>query len=141
MDEIVSNSTADRRFQALLLGAFAVLALVLAAVGIYGVMAYGVAQRTHELAIRIALGAQHIDVFRLIVGQGMRLAVAGVAIGLAGAFALTRFLRTLLFEIEPTDPITFGGVSILLALVALLACYVPARHASRVDPIAGLRHQ
>ena len=141
MDEIVSKSTADRRFQALLLGAFAVLALVLAAVGIYGVMAYGVAQRTHELAIRIALGAQHTDVFRLIVGQGMRLAVAGVAIGLAGAFALTRFLRTLLFEIGPTDPITFAGVSILLALVALLACYVPARRASRVDPIAGLRHQ
>lgn len=141
MDDIVSKSTADRRFQALLLGAFAALALILAAVGIYGVMAYGVAQRTHELAIRIALGAQTVDVFRLVVGQGMRLALIGVAAGLAGAFGLTRFLRTLLFELEPTDPITFAVVSVLLALVALLACYVPARRASRVDPIAGLRHQ
>ena len=141
MDEIVSKSTADRRFQALLLGAFAALALALAMIGIYGVMAYGVAQRTHELAIRIALGAGRIDVIRLVLGQGMRLVIVGVAIGLAGAFGLTRFLRTLLFEIEPTDPVTFVGVSILLALVALLACYVPARRASRVDPLAGLRCQ
>lgn len=141
MDNIVSKSTADRRFQAVLLGAFAVLALALAMIGIYGVMAYGVAQRTHELAIRIALGAGRVDVLRLVLGQGMRLVIIGVAIGLAGAFGLTRFLRTLLFETGPTDPITFVGVSLLLALVALLACYVPARRASRVDPIAGLRHQ
>lgn len=141
MDEIVSKSTADRRFQALLLGAFAVLALALAMIGIYGVMAYGVAQRSHELAIRIALGAGRSDVIRLVLGQGMRLVIIGLAIGLAGALGLTRFLRTLLFETAPTDPITFAGVSILLALVALLACYVPARRASRVDPIAGLRHQ
>lgn len=141
MDHLVSKSTADRRFQTLLLGAFAVLALALAMVGIYGVMAYGVAQRTRELAIRIALGAERGDVMRLVLGQGMRLVVTGVAIGLGGAFVLTRFLRTLLFETGPTDPITFAGVSILLALVALLACFVPARRASRVDPIAGLRQQ
>lgn len=139
MDKIVSDSTSQRRFQMFLLAAFAIVALSLAAVGIYGVMSYAVAQRTHEIGIRMALGAGRGEVFRLVVGQGMRLASAGIALGLVGAFAVTRFMQTLLFEVKPADPLTFGGVAILLGTVAFIACYVPARRAARVDPMIALR--
>lgn len=141
MDELLSVSLAEERFNMILLGAFAGLALILAAVGIYGVMAYTVSQRTHEIGIRIALGAQRGDVVRLVVGQGAKLALAGIIIGLAGALALTRLMSTLLFDVTPTDPLTFLGVAIVLAMVALAACYIPARRAMRVDPMTALRYE
>jgi putative ABC transport system permease protein len=118
---------------------FASLALVLATVGVFGVINYSVAQRTHELGIRIALGAQRNDVFKLVVGQGLMLALIGVAVGAAGAFVLTRLISGLLYGVSPTDKLTFVLVSVLVTLVALLACYVPARRATRVDPLEALR--
>ena len=130
-----------RRFQTSLLSLFAVVALLLAAIGIYGLMHHSVTQRTHEMGIRIALGAQPRDVLGLIVGRGMVLAVIGLGIGLAGALALTRFLSSLLFDVSATDPITFLSVSLLLAAVALLACYLPARRATKVDPMVALRYE
>jgi len=139
MDQIMSSMSGDARFRTLLLGVFAAVALLLAAIGIYGVIAYSVAQRTREIGIRIAIGAQNRDVFRLVVGQGMKLALIGVGVGIAGALAFTRVLSGLLFNVSATDPLTFIGVSTLLALVALLACYVPAKRAMNVDPMAALR--
>jgi putative ABC transport system permease protein len=130
---------AGRRFNLSLLGAFALLALILAAVGLYGVISHAVTQRTRELGIRIALGAQHGDVLRLVVGQGMKLAFVGVALGLAGALALTRLMKTLLFEVSATDPLTFTMIALLLICVALLACMIPARRATEVDPMAALK--
>jgi putative ABC transport system permease protein len=141
MDDLLSGSVSPRRFSAVLIGIFAGLALLLAAVGIYGVMSYVVGQRTHEIGIRMALGAQRGDVRRLVVNRGVKLAATGVAIGLAGALALTRFLSSLLFGVKPADPFTFAGVALLLAGVAVLACYVPARRAMRVDPIVALRYE
>ncbi len=139
MEAVVSESVSGQRFNMVLLGIFAALALVLAAVSIYGVMAYNVAQRTHEIGIRVALGASHADVMRLVVGQGISLALAGIAAGVVGAFALTRLMSTLLFDVTPTDPATYAAVSALLALIGLAATYIPARRALRVEPIVALR--
>ena len=141
MDRIIARSLADRRFALELLGVFAGVAVLLAAIGIYGVMAYSFSQRTHEIGIRIALGAQRTDIFRMAVGEGMRLVVIGLAVGLLGAVALTRFVRTMLFGVSPADPLTFGAISAALAAVAFLACYIPARRATRVDPLVALRDE
>jgi putative ABC transport system permease protein len=138
-DEYVARSLARPRFNALLLSIFAGVALLLTAIGIYGVMAYSVAQRRHEIGVRIALGAQKVDVLRLVVGGGMKLTAAGVVIGLLAAFALTRLLETLLFGVKPFDAVTIGSVAFLLCLIALLACWVPARRAAGVNPIIALR--
>jgi putative ABC transport system permease protein len=123
------------------LGIFAIVALTLAAIGIYGVMAHAVVQRTHEIGIRMALGAQTLDVLKLIVRNGMILALLGVGIGLAGAIAMTRVMASLLFEVAPTDAMTLASVSLGLLAVAFLACYVPARRASKVDPLVALRYE
>jgi putative ABC transport system permease protein len=141
LDEVRSASLAPRGFNLLLLGLFACLALVLACVGLYGVAAYSVAQRTHEIGVRMALGAQRSDVLRLIVGQGIRLALAGIAVGIVAALGLTRVMASLLYGVSATDPLTFAGVAVLLAVVTLAACYVPARCAMRVDPMVALRYE
>jgi putative ABC transport system permease protein len=141
MEELMSLSFAQQRFNMLLLGLFAALALILAAVGIYGAMSYSVSQRIHEIGIRTALGAQRQDVFRLVMSDGARIAVLGITIGIAGALALTQLMKSLLFEVQPTDPATFLSVALLLALVVLAACYIPARRATRVDPMVALRYE
>ena len=141
MEQRIAESLSSRRFNMLLLGLFAALALVLASVGIYGLVAYSVTQRTHEIGVRVALGAQKGDVLALIVGEGMTLALLGVGIGLAGALALTRMMSGLLFAVSPTDPATFATITVILALVALAASYVPARRAARVNPLAALRSE
>jgi putative ABC transport system permease protein len=141
MEKVVSDSVADRRFQMTLLAIFAAVALILAATGVYSVMATAVARRTHEMGIRLALGAPPRAVLKLVVGQGMKLALAGVGIGLATAFGLTRLMRGLLFGVSALDPLTFVAVALLLAGVALIACYIPARRAMRVDPLTALRSE
>ena len=141
MDDLIAVSLAQQRFNMLLLGLFAALALILAAVGIYGAMAYAVNQRRHEIGIRIALGARRSDVLRIVLGDGAKIALFGITSGIAGALVLTRLMASLLFEVKPTDPATFAGVAILLALVALAACYIPAHRAMRVDPMVALRYE
>jgi putative ABC transport system permease protein len=141
MDDLLSDSVSPRRFSALLTGIFSILALLLAAVGIYGVMSYAVSQRTREIGIRMALGAQPGDIRSLIVGRGAKLATIGVALGLVGAFVLAKLLASLLFAVKPNDPLTFAGVALLLVATALLACYIPARRAMKVDPLVALRYE
>ena len=141
MTEVISRSIWQPRLYAILFGVFAGVALLLASVGIYGVMSYSVAQRTHEIGIRVALGARRGDVLRLVVVQGMTLTFAGIVIGLAFALALTRLMQSMLFEVSTADPVTFGLVAFLLVLIALLACYLPARRATKVDPIVALRFE
>jgi len=139
MESILSDSMASRRFAMILLSGFAALALVLACVGIYGVMAYIVSRRTLEVGIRMALGAARRDVILLVLGRGARLCLLGVVIGLASAMALTRLMGNLLFNISPTDPATLAGVGAILTVVALAACLIPARRAASVDPMRALR--
>ncbi len=141
MDQLIGDSVARSRFTTLLLSCFAALALVLACIGIYGVMAYSVAQRTREIGIRLALGAHRASVLRLVLRQGARLAALGIALGVVAGLALTRLMTTLLFGVSAADPMTFSGVAALLAFVALLACYVPARRAAKVDPAISLRYE
>ena len=141
MENLLADSVARARFSTLLLTVFAVVALVLAAVGIYGVMSYAVTQRTHEIGIRMAMGAQATDVLKLIVKKGLTLIMCGVGIGLGAALALTQIMSSLLYGVSATDPLTFGAISVLLALAALLACYLPARRAAKVDPMIALRYE
>ena len=141
MDQIIARSVADRRFALELLGVFAVVALLLAAVGIYGVMSYSFSQRTHEVGIRVALGAQRGDILRMVLGEGMRIVVIGLASGLVGAAIMTRVFRSMLFGVGPADPVTFLFVSAILASVALFACYLPARRATCVEPLIALREE
>ncbi|MCI0353297.1 MAG: ABC transporter permease, partial [Acidobacteriales bacterium] len=141
MEQRLANSMALRRNGMLLFGIFAAVALLIAAIGIYGVISYAVGQRTHEIGIRMALGAQAGDVLKLIMRQGLVVTLTGIAIGLAGASVLTSVMKSLLFEVSATDPATFLSISLLLAAVALLACYLPARKATKVDPLVALRHE
>jgi predicted permease len=141
MNNVISDSLAMRRFSMILFGVFAALALLLSSVGIYGVISYLVGQRTREIGIRVALGARRTDVLRLVLGHGLKMACIGVVIGLAASLGLTRLMANMLYGVSATDPLTFAGVAILLTLVALAACYIPARRAMRVDPIVALRYE
>jgi len=141
MEQLVRDSAAANRFQMMLFGVFAGLGMLLAAVGIYGVISYTVTQRTREIGIRMALGAEHAEVLRLLVSDGMRLALAGAVLGVAGALALSRFMSGLLYGVKATDPATFAVVFIALIAVALVACYIPARRATKVDPMVALRYE
>ena len=141
MGQLIEQSLASQRFASMLLGIFAGIALILGSVGIYGVMAYLVTERTHEMGIRMALGATRNDVMSLVLKYGLRLAIAGLGIGLVASIALTRLLATLLFGVSPTDPLTLAVVGLVLVGVALLACYIPARRATRVDPMVALRYE
>ena len=137
----LNDSVSERRFHTLTLSLFSCLTLLLAVVGIFGLLNASVVQRTHEMGIRMALGAQTHDVLRLVVGQGMRLTLVGLATGLVGASVVMRVMTSLLYEIKPTDPFTFLGVSLVLFFVALLACWLPARRAARIDPMEALRYE
>jgi predicted permease len=139
--QIYSASLGSRRFNVILIGFFGIVALLLATAGVFGVMAYSVSRRTREIGVRVALGASSSDVLRMILSQGLRTIFIGVAVGIIGSLALTRTVESLLFGVTATDPLTFAGVTLLLVGTALLACYVPARRAMRVDPMVALRHE
>jgi putative ABC transport system permease protein len=141
MQEVRSMSVAMYSFSSVMLGIFAIVALVLAAIGIYGVMAFAVSQRTQEIGIRMALGARARDVLKMVVQHGMKLALLGIVVGLAGSWALTRFMAKLLVGVQTTDLLTFSVVSICLLVAAFVACYVPARRATKVDPLVALRYE
>jgi ABC-type antimicrobial peptide transport system permease subunit len=140
-EEVVARSIASQRFSLILLGAFAGLALLRAVIGIYGVLSYLVGQRTREIGVRMALGAQRLDVLRMVLGDGARMTMVGAAIGLVAALALTRLMASMLFGVRPTDPVTFAAVAVLLCGIALFACYLPARRAAKVDPMVALRYE
>lgn len=139
--QVYSASLGSRKFNVILIGFFGITALLLAMAGVFGVMAYSVSRRTREIGVRIALGAGPGDVLRMILSQGLRTIFIGVAIGIAGSLALTRAVQSLLFGVTATDPLTFGGVTLLLVAAALLACYIPARRATKVDPMVALRYE
>jgi len=141
MNEVIADSLAQRRFAMIVLGAFAAAALVLASLGIYGVISYLVGQRTHEIGIRVALGASRRDIMALVLGHGLKMTVVGIALGLIAAFGLTRLISAMLYGVSPKDPVTFGAIAVLLMFVALLACYIPARRATKVDPLDALRNE
>jgi putative ABC transport system permease protein len=141
MNEVIADSLARRRFSMILLNAFAAVALMLASVGLYGVISYLVGQRTHEIGIRLALGAQRADILRLVLRQGLKMALGGVAIGLIASAGLPRLLAGMLYGVSATDPLTFAAITLLLVTAALTACYVPARRATRVDPLTALRYE
>jgi ABC-type antimicrobial peptide transport system permease subunit len=141
MNEVLADSLSRQRFSMILLNAFALVALLLTSIGLYGVISYLVGQRTHELGIRLALGAQRGDVLRLVLSHGMKMALSGVALGLIVALGLTRLLAQMLYGVSATDPLTFAVITLLLTAVALLACFVPARRATQVDPLVALRHE
>jgi putative ABC transport system permease protein len=141
LNELVSASLSERRFSMELVGLFAVTALLLAGLGIYGVISYIVSGRTHEIGIRLALGAEGRNILRMVLRQGLGLAIAGAAVGLVCALIVSHLMAGLLYGVRPTDPLTFAGVTLLLIGVALLACYIPARRALRVDPLVALRHE
>jgi len=141
MSKVVAETMASQKLTLWLVGGFAGLALVLAFVGIYGVMRYSVTEQLHEIGVRIALGAQPRDVLRLVVGHGMKVVATGLVTGILGALAATRAMTTLLFEVRPSDPLTYGVIAALLAMVALAACYLPARRATAIDPLVALRHE
>jgi predicted lysophospholipase L1 biosynthesis ABC-type transport system permease subunit len=141
MNEVIAASLAAQRFSMILLEAFAAVALLMASIGLYGVVSYLVGQRRHELGIRLALGAQRRDVLRLVLGHGMKMALSGVALGLGAALGLTRLMTKMLYGVSTTDPATFAVISLLLATVALVACFVPAWRATKVDPLVALRHE
>jgi putative ABC transport system permease protein len=141
MEQRLANSIALRRNSMLLFAIFAAIALIIAAIGLYGVISYSVSQRTHEIGIRMALGAERRDVLKLVLKQGLKLISAGVTIGLIASLALTRLMKSLLFEVNAIDPLTFVIVALMLDIVALLACLVPARRATKVDPMVALRNE
>jgi ABC-type antimicrobial peptide transport system permease subunit len=141
MEQVIAQSTSTRRFNLFLLGSFAILALALSAIGIYGIVAYSVTRRTHEIGLRMALGATRGDIIRLVLGPGTRVTTVGIVLGVAGALGVTRLLEALLFEVRPTDPATFAAVLLLLGGVALTASCLPARRAMRIEPVAALRRE
>ena len=141
MDAVIARANSQSRFNAALLATFAVVALIMSAVGIYGVMTYAVTRRRHEIGVRMALGASRANVLGDILKRGMALALAGSVIGVSGGLILSRLMATLLFGVQPSDLLTFSGAAALLIIVALAACYVPARHATRVDPVVTLRYE